>query len=267
MRQRAYQTFLCLLVIAGVLSLSGCKLILAKLKKKKPVNTDDTPTLSASNDIEAVNKDQVARFPDERRLFNEVAFVRTLSFARTGPNEGGTIVSLIDANTVVTKHANRFGSTLITFTRSGFPGQRFAGWVPDAAFFFQANTPPPPPPPPPGGGTCSMTLRTSGFTPSKPTCSFNETVRSGPATLFFPCSGGSATARFSTQTFSGSADRGRVAITNSSTSTFSGCTIRTTQSIAGTPPSLSYFLSETIVSGTCKGINTCTARATITAVQ
>lgn len=264
MRLRAYQTFLCLLVIAGVLSLSGCKQIFAKLKKKKPVETDETPTLSSFNDIEAVNKDQVSRFPDERRLFNEVAFIRTLSFARTGPDEGGTIVSLIDANTVATKHANRFGSTLITFARSGFPGQRFAGWVPDAAFFFPANTPPPPPP---SGGTCSMTLRTSGFTPSKATCSFNETVRSGPATLFFPCSGGSATARFSTQTFSGSADRGRVAITNSTTGTFSGCTIRTTQTIAGSPPSLSYFLSETVVGGTCKGINTCTARATITAVQ
>lgn len=272
MRTRAYQTLVPLLVVGFVFAVSGCN-VLAKLKKKKPISdppTDDTPTTSSFNDVDAFNKSDVARFPDEIRLFNETAFVRVITFARTAPDSGGTIVGVIDPDTVVLKHGRRFGNTLITFNRAAFPGRRFLGWVPDSAFFFPvAPTPVSTAQTVTGtGGTCSMTLRTVGFTPSKSTCSFNENVRAGsPATLFFPCSGGSASARFSGQTFSGTADRGRVAISNSSTSTFSGCQIRTTQTIAGTPPNLSYFLSESIVGGTCKGISTCTARATITAAQ
>jgi hypothetical protein len=113
-----------------------------------------------------------------------------------------------------------------------------------------------------------MSLRISGFTPSKSTCSFNENVRANsPTTVFFPCNGGGATARFGPQLFSGTADKFRVSLSNSSTSTFSGCQIRTTQTIAGSTPNLSYFLSESIVGGTCKGISTCTARASISAIQ
>ena len=113
-----------------------------------------------------------------------------------------------------------------------------------------------------------MTLRQSNFIPSKSTCSFNESVRSNnPSTLVFPCNGGSATARFGPQTFSGTADKNRVNVTNTVVGTFSGCQIRTTQVITGTPPNLTYFLSESFVGAPCKGINTCTAHATMSATQ
>ena len=271
MRSRAYTTLVPLLVIGAVLSLSGCN-ILRKLGKKKAPTDDGTS--SNFNDFDAFNKSDVSRFTDESRLFNETAFVRVITFARTAPDNGGTIVGVIDPDTLVIKHARRFGNTLISFTRAAFPGRRFAGWVPDTAFFFPVTpTSPPPTITPPStftgtGGTCSMTLRISGFSPSKSTCSFNENVRSNsPTTLFFPCNGGGATARFGPQFFSGTADKTRVSLSNSSVGTFSGCEIRTTQTIAGSTPVLSYFLSETIVGGSCKGISTCTARASITALQ
>lgn len=268
MRSRAYQTLVPLLVIGAVMSLSGCN-VLKKLGKKKAPPSDDG-TSSSFNDFDAFNKGDVSRFNDETRLFNETAFIRVISFARTAPDNGGTIVGVIDPDTLVIKHARRFGNTLISFTRAAFPGKRFAGWVPDTAFFFPITPPPTVTPPTTTGtgGTCSMTLRVSGFTPSKSTCSFNENVRSNsPTTLFFPCNGGGATARFGSQLFSGTADKTRVSISNSSVGTFSGCEIRTTQTIAGSTPVLSYFLSETIIGGSCKGISTCTARASMTALQ
>ena len=275
MRSRAYQTLVPLLVVAGVMCVSGCN-VLKKLKKK-PVTTssdDDTPTTSTFNDLDAVNKQDISRFIDETRLFNETGFIRVLTFARTAPDGAGTIVGVIDPDTLTLKQAHRFGSTLVTFNRTAFPGKRFAGWVPDSAFNFPvANTPPPTPPPTTvtntntgSGGTCTMQLRESNFIPSKSTCSFNETVRNNnPSTLSFPCNGGSAIARFGPQTFTGTADKNRVAITSSVVGTFSGCQIRTTQVISGTPPNLTYFLSESFVGAPCKGISTCTARATMTA--
>jgi len=289
MRSRAYQTLSSLaplLVIAGVLSVSGCN-VLKKLAKKKQTTTtssdDDTPTTSSFNDIDAVNKADVSRFVDETRLFNETGFIRVITFARTAPDGAGTIVGVIDPDTLILKHAHRFGSTLVTFNRSAFPGKRFAGWVHDSAFLFPVapttpTTPTPTPKPQPvagtgtgntgSGGTCTMSLRQSNFIPSKSTCSFNESVRSNnPSTLSFPCNGGTATARFGPQTFSGTADKTRVAVTNTVVGTFSGCQIRTTQVISGTPPNLTYFLSESFVGAPCKGISTCTARATMTATE
>lgn len=267
MRMRAYQTLVPLLVVAGVLSVSGCNLL---KKKRKPSPFDDPNGNSSSstfNDLDAFNRADISRFVDERRLFNETGFVRVISFARTAPNEGGTIVAVIDADTLVLKVGERFGFTLITFNRSAFPGKRFAGWVPNSAFLFPTTTPTPTPQPITGtGGTCSMTLRTSGFIPSTSTCSFNENVRSGsPATMFFPCNGGGATARFGSFTFSGTADRSRVSLSNSSLFPFSGCQVRSIQTITGSPPNLTYTYSEFIASGTCRGVNTCTARATISA--
>jgi hypothetical protein len=259
----AYKTLVPLLVVAGMLSTSGCAKLLKK--KKPPSGTGDDPsTSSAFGDLDAFNKGDISRFVDERRLFNETGFGRVITFARTAPNEGGTIVAVLDPDSLVLKQSNRFGFTLITFNRAAFPGKRFAGWVPDSAFQFPTNAPPPPV----NTGTCSMTMRISGFVPSSPTCSFNENVRTNsPSTMFFPCSGGVASVRFGPQTFVGTADRNRVSISNTSTNTFSGCQIRTTQTIAGSTPSLSYFLSESIIGGSCKGISTCTARATITALQ
>ncbi len=265
MRSRAYTTLVPLLVIGAVLSLSGCT-VLKKLGKKKAPTDDGTS--STFNDFDAFNKADVSRFTDETRLFSETGFVRVITFARTAPDNGGTIVGVLDPDTLVLKHARRFGNTLISFTRAAFPGKRFAGWVPDSAFFFPITPPAVTPPSTFTGGTCSMTMRISGFTPSKSTCSFNESVRSNsPSTLFFPCNGGGATVRFGSQLFSGTADKTRVSLSNSTVGTFSGCEIRTTQTIAGSTPVLSYFLSETIIGGSCKGISTCTARASITALQ
>jgi hypothetical protein len=267
---RATRILVPILVVAGVFATSGCKL----LKKKRPPPTtsgDDTPITSSFNDVDAFNKADVSRFIDEQRLFNETGFIRVITFARTAPDSGGTIVGVIDPDSLVLKHARRFGNTLITFNRAAFPGKRFAGWVPDSAFITPVAPTPSPTPrgiTGTGSGTCSMTMRISGFTPSKSTCSFNENVRSNsPSTMFFPCSGGAANVRFGSQSFAGTADKTRVAISNVSTNEFQGCTIRTTQTIAGSTPSLSYFLSESIVGGSCKGISTCTARASITALQ
>ena len=282
MRSRAYQTLSLLapfLVIAGVLSVSGCNVLKKLAKKKTPTTTssDDDGTASTTfNDLDAVNRADISRFIDETRLFNETGFIRVITFARTAPDGAGTIVGVIDPDTLILKQAHRFGSTLITFTRTAFPGKRFAGWVPDSAFLFPIAPTTPTTTPTTvtntgntgTGGTCTMSLRQTNFIPSKSTCSFNESVRSNnPSTLFFPCNGGSATARFGPQTFSGTADKNRVAVTNTVVGTFSGCQIRTTQVISGTPPNLTYFLSESFVGAPCKGINTCTARATMTATQ
>ncbi|CAN5910160.1 hypothetical protein BH11MYX4_BH11MYX4_66720 [soil metagenome] len=86
-----------------------------------------------------------------------------------------------------------------------------------------------------------------------------------PATLSFPCAGGAATARFSSQTFSGTADPKKVQISNTTVFPFSGCQVRAIQTISGTPPNLSYFYSESIVSGKCPGTTTCTARGSVSA--
>jgi hypothetical protein len=283
MASRAHRTLVPLLVVAGVLSVSGCNVLKKLAKKRTPTTTsseDDTPTTSTFNDIDAVNKADISRFVDETRLFSETGFIRVITFARTAPDAGGTIVGVIDPDTIILKHAHRFGNTLVTFNRSAFPGKRFAGWVPDSAFLFPTTPVTPTTPTTPtttatpqgitgnanNGGTCSLSLRQSNFVPSKSTCSFNESVRSNnPSTLSFPCNGGSATARFGPQTFSGTADKNRVAVSNTVVGTFSGCQIRTTQVISGTPPNLTYFLSESFVGAPCKGINTCTARATMTA--
>jgi hypothetical protein len=268
MRSRAYKTVVPLLVIFGVLSTTGCSKLLKK--KKAPVTDDPTGSSSSFNDLDAFNKADVSRFVDERRLFNETAFVRVISFARTAPNEGGTIVAVLDPDTLVLKQSSRFGFTLITFNRAAFPGKRFAGWVPDSSFLFP-STPPPPPITNTNNtntGTCSMTMRISGFNPSSPTCSFNENVRTNsPSTMFFPCSGGVASVRFGPQTFIGTADKTRVSLSNTTTNDFRGCTVRTTQTISGSTPVLQYFLSESIVGGSCRSVSTCTARATMTALQ
>ena len=123
---RATRILVPLLVVAGVFATSGCKL----LKKKRPptsTSSDDTPITSSFNDVDAFNKADVSRFIDEQRLFNETGFVRVITFARTAPDSGGTIVGVIDPDTLVLKHARRFGNTLITFNRAAFPGKRFAG--------------------------------------------------------------------------------------------------------------------------------------------
>ena len=112
-----------------------------------------------------------------------------------------------------------------------------------------------------------MSLRSTSFSPSTQTCSFNEKVRSGgPATLSFPCAGGAASARFSTQTFVGTADRSHVDITNSAPFTFKSCQVTSTQHIVGTPPNLSYSYSERITGGNCSGVSTCTASGRVSAL-
>jgi len=56
------------------------------------------------------------RLMHETRLFNDTGFIRVLTFARTAPDGGGTIVGVIDPDTLTLKQAHRFSSTLVTFT-------------------------------------------------------------------------------------------------------------------------------------------------------
>ncbi len=269
------------LVPVFIVAVSGCGLL-----KKKKKTFDDSPPPVSTADLEppAINRAALTRFPDEVLLHGQSDLIRQITFARTAPNEGGSTVSVIDANTAVLKWSLRGGNTLVSFDRAAFPGKRFAGWVPASAFTtaVAAGTVPTATSIKPvvqptatatatvGGvapsGTCTLTLRSTSFSPSKSTCSFEEKVRAGsPATLTFPCAGGSAVARFSSQTFSGTADPKRVSITNTAVFPFSGCQVRAFQTITGTPPNLAYSYAETIVSGKCPGTSTCTARGTVSA--
>jgi hypothetical protein len=270
MRSRA------VLVPILVLAVSGCGLI---KKKKKSFDDSPTPTPLAELEPPAINRADLTRFPDEVLLHGQSDLIRQITFARTAPNEGGTTVAVIDANTGVLKWSVRDGNTLISFDRTAFAGKRFAGWVPDSAFrpAVAAGTVPTGGKPvttttatiggaTPPAGQCTLTLRSTSFVPSTATCSFEEKVRAGsPATLSFPCAGGAATARFSSQTFSGTADPKKVLISNTSVFPFSGCQVRALQTIAGTPPNLTYSYTESIVSGKCPGTSTCTARGTVSA--
>jgi hypothetical protein len=273
MRIRAVHALVPVLVVA----VCGCGL----LKKKKQPGTfqDGTTTTGAAASLEpaAFNRADLVRFPDEVLLHGQADFVRQITFARTAPDEGGTTVGVIDPDTAILKWSLRGGNTLITFDRQAFPGKKFAGWVPASAFTVATATATATATPTAtattGGlvgnaptGDCKTTLRVSGFTPSSGGCSFNSQVRSsGGATMNFPCAGGSASARFGSQTFTGTADRSRVQLSNTSLFPFSGCSVRAIQTISGTPPNLSYSYSEFIVSGTCKGTSTCRASAAITA--
>ena len=283
MRIRAVHLLVPILVVA----VSGCGL----LKKKKRPTFDDTPNPTPLSSLEppAINRADLTRFPDEVLLHGQGDLIRQITFARTAPDEGGTTVGVIDPDTTILKWSVRGGSTLVTFDRQAFPGKKFAGWVPDSAFRAAVaagtvtptatavktaapvvagtsttsvfgTTPAP-------SGQCQLTLRSTSFSPSTATCSFNEKVRAGsPATMSFPCAGGTAVARFSSQTFTGTADSSRVSISNSALFPFSGCTVRSVQTISGTPPNLSYRYSESIVSGTCKGVSTCTASGSVSAL-
>jgi len=267
-----------LLVPVLVLAVSGCGLI--KKKKKK---FDDSPPPTPLADLEppAVNRADLTRFPDELLLHGQTDLVRQITFARTAPNEGGSTVAVIDANTAVLKWSLRSGNTLVSFDRAAFPGKRFAGWISDSAFSatVAAGTVPtatgvkPVVQPTatvggttPASGTCTLQLRSTSFSPSTRTCQFEEKGRSGsPATLTFPCAGGSAVARFSSQTFIGTADPKKVSLTNTTVFPFSGCQVRAFQTITGTPPNLAYSYAETIISGKCPTTSTCTARGTVSA--
>ena len=259
-----------------IIAVCGCNLI----KKKKKFDDSPPPVSTADLEPPAINRADLTRFPDEFLLHGQSDLIRQITFARTAPNEGGSTVGVVDANTPVLKWSLRGGNTLVSFDRAAFPGKRFAGWVPDSAFStaIAAGTVPtatgikPFVPPTstvgsvPASGTCTLTLRSTSFSPSTSTCSFEEKVRAGsPATLTFPCAGGSAVARFSSQTFSGTADPKKVSITNTTVFPFSGCQVRAFQTITGTPPNLAYSYAETIVSGKCPGTTTCTARGTVSA--
>jgi hypothetical protein len=278
------------LVPIFILAVSGCGL----LKKKKKTFDNDSPPDTPVSSLEppAVNRADLTRFPDEILLHGQADLIRQVAFARTAPDEGGSTVGVIDADTAILKWSLRSGNTLVTFDRAAFPGKKFAGWVPNAVFTkaVAAGTVTPPPTAvktanpviagtttaptttvagntPPPTGQCALTLRSTSFNPSSATCGFNEKVRAGsPASMSFPCAGGTAVARFSTQTFTGTADQNRVSISNTSLFPFSGCTVRSVQTITGTPPNLSYRYSETIVSGKCPGTSTCTATGGISAL-
>lgn len=118
---------------------------------------------------------------------------------------------------------------------------------------------------PPTPGKCTATLSVGAFRKSSPTCSFNEKVSQGPGRLEFPCDGGSATATFGTQTFRGSVTATTVSLTQTEPFDFHGCSVVSTQRIFGSRSSntASYSYSERTVGGSCSGVSTCTATATV----
>ena len=284
MRLRAVHVLVPIVVIA----VSGCGLL---KKKKKTFNNDDPssdPGTTATAEPPATNRADLTRFADEVLLHGQPDFVRQITFAKTAPDDGGTTVGVIDPDTPVLKWSLRSGNTLITFDRAAFPGKKFAGWVNNAAFtttVAAGSTATGTAPKPTATatatatgvvagtasaaptGTCTLSLRSTSFSPSTATCSFNEKVRSGgPATLTFPCAGGAATARFSSQTFIGTADKTHVDITNSAPFTFRTCQVTSTQRITGTPPNLSYSYSERTTGGDCAKVSTCTASGRVSAL-
>lgn len=118
---------------------------------------------------------------------------------------------------------------------------------------------------PVGAQRCNATLTVGTFRPSSPTCSFNEKVSRGPGKLEFPCDGGTAAATFGTQTFRGTVSSTTVLLTQSELFNFRGCSVQSTQRITGARSSstASYSYSERIIGGSCTGVSTCTATATV----
>lgn len=114
-------------------------------------------------------------------------------------------------------------------------------------------------------GRCSGTLSVGKFRPSSPTCSFNEKVSAGPGTLEFPCDGGVATANFGGQTFRGTVTAGAISLSQSEPFDFRGCSVVSTQRVFGARASstATYSYSERVVGGSCVGVSTCTASATV----
>jgi len=262
-----------LVSVAAVVGTTGCS------KKKKGTTTSGSTTTSIASELDAVNKDQLSRFGDEKKLPAEPGVIKQLATVRSAPNEIGTAFGVLDPEKPVLKYAEHAGYTLVAYERQPGATQKWAGWVPDAAFSTfgdmpgtgTAAAPSPGTPtvaanaPTTTAGTCTMTLRTTGFVPSAASCVFDEKVRTGPATLTYPCAGGAARASFSTHAFAGTADKSKVALSRVSTFAQGGCTWKSVQSITGTPPNLSYSYSESVASGTCKNLSPCTARATVTA--
>jgi len=283
-------------ILVPVLSLavlSGCG-ILKKKKKTDPGSTSSSSgsITTAAGDFEALNKGDISRFGDEAKLAADLGFVRQLVTVRTAPNEGGTTVGVIDPDKPVNKFAERLGYTLVTFDRVG-SSQKWAGWIPNESFSSTAILPGTKPVATatatatgtataaptqtglittgtsnlPATGDCQLTLSSSGFAKSTPTCTVDEKITRGSATLKFPCAGGAASAAFGTHSFVGTASRTNVSIARVNTFDFQGCKVTTTQRISGTPPSLRWSYTETIPPGQakCAKVTTCTANASISA--
>jgi hypothetical protein len=122
-----------------------------------------------------------------------------------------------------------------------------------------------------------VTIATSGPLPS---CTFDTTVEaSSPATLTYPCAGGSASVTFGSQVFTGSETGGTLSLSNVHTYTqhfaFMGtmfaCDYKATQTISGslTAGTLQYAYSEVLVTinPTCAlGTVTCHESGPVTAM-
>jgi len=104
----------------------GCK-----LKTKRTKTIDPSPLDSDIQPLDAVNQNDIQRFPDETRLFGEIDLVRQLGSVKTAPRENAPLVSLVTSDTVVRKFAIKDGFTLVTFDERG---ARKGGWVRQSAF-------------------------------------------------------------------------------------------------------------------------------------
>ncbi len=119
-----------------------------------------------------------------------------------------------------------------------------------------------------GPTTCTRTLTIAAVAITPTGCPLNESVTAAPATLTYPCAGGTGTATFGTQTFTGSVANGQVGLQNVDTFLIGGsCIWQSTQRLEGSLAGpLTYTYSEKVVttgcssSGACKGSGSCSVK-------
>ncbi len=119
-----------------------------------------------------------------------------------------------------------------------------------------------------GSATCTKTLTIATVTITPSGCPLNENVTAAPATLSYPCAGGTGTATFGKQTFTGTVANGQVGLQNVDTFIIgSSCTWQSTQRLEGTLAGpLTYSYAEKVIttgcsaSGSCKGSGSCTVK-------
>jgi len=129
----------------------------------------------------------------------------------------------------------------------------------DAPIDAPVDAPVDAPPADTGSGTCTKTLTIATVTITPSGCPLNEDVTAAPATLTYPCAGGTGTVTLGTQTFSGSVANGQVGLENLDTFLVSaGCTWQSTQRLEGALGGpLAYSYSEKVITSGCSGAGAC----------
>ncbi len=114
--------------------------------------------------------------------------------------------------------------------------------------------------------SCAVTLRVAQLAMSHDTCWVDEKVTGASGTLTFPCSGGTAEARFSSIVFTGQMSDGQVELLLATQFKYSdGCRWESRQRLAGVLESgaLLYEYSEAPAAGQQGCVYGCTAAAKV----